>query len=426
MIKRIVSLSTLVVFLLAPMSVITKAAGPTELSFWTFVDAHGKYWSTEADLWNKANPDRQIKLTPTILPWDDMHNKLLLALNSGTGAPDLVDIEISRFSAFIKGDIHLQDITDLVDSAKDNLVATRLIYQWQGKQYGIDYHVGTFLMFYNKTIMDKAGVDVDKIKTWDDYIAAGKKVTTDKVQMTSVELTGCFQVRGLMLMNGGGTYDKDGNLIIDSPKNAEALQFVSDLVNVSKIAVTAPGGNDQSPEFYKAMNAGQFASIFMPEWYLERFTDLLPDLKGQIVVRPMPVFKDKPGTFASAMGGGTGTSITDQIDPGKLQLAKDFLKFSKLTHDAGVNIWTNLGFDPIVKDAYADPALTKPLPYFNNEDVMSTIKGMQGNLAAEYLGPQYADVMNIFGSKTCYDVIQKGVKPDAALADLKKQVLAAQ
>ncbi len=401
-------------------------ATPTELTFWTFVQAHADYWTASADLWNKANPDHQIKLTPTVYPWADMHSKLLLALQSGTGAPDMVDIEISKFSTFIKGDIHLQDITDLVDKVKDGLVASRLIYQWQGKQYAVDYHVGTEVMFYNKEVMDAAGVDIDKIKTWDDYIAAGKKVTKGDVWMTTLDTNGCRQGAALMLMNGGGTYDKDGKLIIDSPKNAEALQFMADLKLVNKIAEDAPGGNEESPDYYAALNAGKIASIWNPEWYIERFVDVNPKLSGKIAVRPMPVWSDKPGTFASAMGGGTGTAITDQIDSSKLQLARDFLQFSKLTTDAGVRIWTKLGFDPIIKDAYKDPAVSKPLPYFNNEPVMNVIQSMQNNLASEYLGPSYPDVWNIMSSKVCSEILDKGAKPADELADVKKQVEALQ
>ena len=65
-----------------------------------------------------------------------------------------------------------------------DLVATRLApYEFDGKRLAADYHLGAFLAFYNKEILDAAGVNVDDIKTWDDYIEAGKKVTKDGVTM---------------------------------------------------------------------------------------------------------------------------------------------------------------------------------------------------------------------------------------------------
>ena len=47
--------------------------------------------------WNAENPERQIKLNVTVMPYDDMHNKLSIAVQSGTGAPDIADIELGKF-----------------------------------------------------------------------------------------------------------------------------------------------------------------------------------------------------------------------------------------------------------------------------------------------------------------------------------------
>jgi arabinosaccharide transport system substrate-binding protein len=276
-------------------------------------------------------------------------------------------------------------------------------------------------MFYNKEVMDAAGVDIDGIKTWDDYIAAGQKVSQGDVTMCPMETTGGFPEKALMLMNGGSAYDKDGNLIIDSAQNVEALQFAADLVQKYNICSVAPGGNVQSAEFYEAMNSGLYASIWEPQWYMERFQSMLPDLAGKIVVRPMPVWADKPGTFASSMGGGTGTAIIDQINKNNVQLAKDFLAFGKLTYDGAVSIWVDLGFDPMFKAVYDDPALTAPLPYFGNEDVFSTVKAMQPSLAPEYVGGQYADVMTVL-QNAFYEVLENGASPADALKDVRSQV----
>ena len=102
-------------------------------------------------------------------------------------------------------------------------------------------------MYYNKALLDAAGIDADAIKTWDDYVAAGKTFQEkfpDKA-WTAVASRPIFSAYGLMYQNGGHVYDADGNLVLNSPENAEALQFMSDLVNVDKIAIPAPGGEHQ-------------------------------------------------------------------------------------------------------------------------------------------------------------------------------------
>src|SRR4029078_12741937 len=118
---------------------------------------------------------------------------------------------------------------------------------------------------YNKDILDAAGVDPASIKTWDDYIAAGKKVQTAKpdVNFSAIDITGVIPIRSLMLEAGGGVYDQGGNLIMNSDANVKALQLASKMINDDKIAVPAPGGNNGQPDFFAAMQAGKIASVWM-------------------------------------------------------------------------------------------------------------------------------------------------------------------
>jgi len=91
------------------------AAQPVDIQFWTFQDLHIEFYEKMAEKWNQQNPDRPINLIPTVYPYDDMHNKLLIALQSGVGAPDLVDIEIGKYANFLKGDIQLVPLNDIVE-----------------------------------------------------------------------------------------------------------------------------------------------------------------------------------------------------------------------------------------------------------------------------------------------------------------------
>src|SRR5574341_819549 len=178
----ILLLILLVIGTIAPVG----AQDATEITFWTFVDIHADYMVQRSEDWNAANPDRQIELVPTVIGYQEMHDTLLLNLLSGTGAPDMVDIEFYKWIPFLKGDIQLIPLNDIVAPVIDTLVASRMVYQRDGNIYGIDYHVGTFVMFYNTEILEEAGVDVNSIVTWDDYIAAGQAVTNDDRHMAAI------------------------------------------------------------------------------------------------------------------------------------------------------------------------------------------------------------------------------------------------
>jgi arabinosaccharide transport system substrate-binding protein len=350
------------------------SSAPTKLTYWTFTAIHKTFYADMAKLWNEKHPDQQIELSMVDYPNEDMHNKLQLAFQSGVGAPDIVDININFFSNFLKGDIHLLPLNKVVDPVRQDFVPSRLtIYSKDGNVYALPTHVGATVVYYNKDITDKAGVDIDSIKTWDDFIAAGKKVmaATGK-PMTSFEVTDQRPFWPMILQQGSDYVDGNGKVILDNPINTKTLQAMYDMIYKDKIAAPMAGGNTHNEQFYAALDKGEQASLIMPMWYMSRFLDYMPDLKGKIFVRAMPVWKE--GDLRSAGMGGTGTAVTDQSK--HPQLATDFLAFAKLSHEGAVKIWEDLRFDPARFEAWSDPALEKPNPYFGNEDVFGLLRSL--------------------------------------------------
>jgi len=100
---------------------------PTTLNFWTFQELHKGFMDDAVTTWNKNHPDKPIILKTDVYPYDEQHNKLLIALQSGTGAPDLADIEISKFANFLKGSKPgLVELNSVVDPVKDKLIMGRM------------------------------------------------------------------------------------------------------------------------------------------------------------------------------------------------------------------------------------------------------------------------------------------------------------
>lgn len=393
-----------------------------ELEFWTFVDNHADFLIAQAERFNEENEDYNIIINASTVEFADMHDRLLVSLQSGTGAPDIVDIEIGRFATFTRGDVPLHPLDDVVDPYRDELVEERLApYEVDGVPYGIDYHLGAYVMYYNQDIMDEAGVDIDSIETWDDYIEAGKQVVANTdAWMATVETGGPFSIRGPMLQNGGGTYNESNELIMDGPENVEAVELVASMVHEHEIATVAPGGDHHDPAFFEAFNAGEFASLWMPQWYMIRFPDQMPDTEGKMRVRPLPTFE--PGGMVSTMGGGTGTAITNQIDESKLEAAKEFLGYAKLTYDAQVRLWTELGFDPFRNDVYDDPALSDEDPWFGGEQVMANLQPMFDRLAPEYTGPRYPEASTALVEIVAYETLEEGADAQEALTRASDEI----
>ncbi|WP_321991565.1 extracellular solute-binding protein [Marispirochaeta aestuarii] len=405
------------------------ADGVTELEFWTFQEIHIEFYEKMAERWNNMNPDRQISLTATAYPYDEMHNQLLVALQSGVGAPDIVDIEISRFPNYLRGKPQLVPMNDKIEPIIDDFVKARFdIYASGGTYYGLPFHVGATVMYYNMEILNQAGVNPDDIKTWKDYVRAGQQVVkaTGK-PMTTVEVTEQWSFWPLVSQRKSGFVDKNGEVILDNEINIETLQFLDDMVNKYKVAIPTPGGFHHSEEYYGFMNDGGAASIAMPFWYMGRFTDYMSDLKGKIAIRPLPRFTQ--GGNRSAGMGGTGTVVTNQSK--NIDLAKDFLAYAKLSEEGNILLWEFLGFDPPRWSVWDDPALKKENKFTrfftNGTGIFEEVLKVKDEIYPVYMSPAIPDIISIIQSEVMYQtIVEQSKTARQALVDAAEQIRAAQ
>ena len=375
--KRFLAILLTALMLMSFATITASAAEPTKITFWTFQELHVAFYEEMAKEWNEKYPDRPIELVPSALPYDDMHNKLTIALQSGVGAPDLVDIEIGKFANYLKGTPQLVPINRVVEPELDNIVRSRVdIYSKDGNFYGICFHIGAAVIYYNDKLMKEAGIDYTQIKTWDQYHEAGKKFleATGK-PIGTVETGDPWHLWPLIASQGGDLLDKDGNPNIASPEMEKALAYNQELLKEGVLAI-APGSGHHSEEYYGLMNGESFGSVIMPMWYMNRFTDYMPDLKGEIAIAPLPVWEE--GQPRSVGLGGTGTCVTNQAkDP---ELTMDFLAFAKLSKEGNIQIWKLLGFDPIRSEVWSLPEVRDDVNkfteyYVNNPfDVLLQIK----------------------------------------------------
>ena len=99
--------------------------------------------------WNEQNPDKQIQITFSTYPYTDMHNKLMMSLQAGSGAPDMCDIEIGQLPNYVGEDCPLYDMTEALAPYEDSLVKARLdVYsRADGARIGVPTHVGATVMY---------------------------------------------------------------------------------------------------------------------------------------------------------------------------------------------------------------------------------------------------------------------------------------
>ncbi|PAK55205.1 ABC transporter substrate-binding protein [Paenibacillus sp. 7541] len=406
-------------------SVIDGGAGEdaTELSYWTFVELHGQHFEKMLGKWNQDNPDRQIKLNVTVMPYDDMHNKLSIAVQSGTGAPDIADIELGKFPDFLSGTPQLVPLNDVIDPYRDTIVQSRVdLYSKDDVNYGVPTHVGASVAFYNTEILEEVGVDYKEIVTWEDFKQAGIKVyeQTGKY-MGTADTSASWQASMLLAQQGADYTDEVGNPQVNSEAMIRAMTVLKDLQD-NQVIATIAGGQPDTEEAYGEFNAGNYVSAFMPLWQMSRYTNYMPDLSGKIAIAPIPVIEE--GMPRSVGGGGTGTVITQTAKD--IQLAKDFLAFAKLSLDANKEIWNTLGFDPVNMDVWEMKEVTHNpenafVQYFVNNpfDVLNEIRDEIQLIKST---PATPTINNILSTTTYNEIFEDGKDITQALNDAQQQI----
>jgi len=406
--------------------------GATKLDMWVFAELHAEVYDEMAKKWNEENPDKAVDLDITVYPYQDMHDKLLLAVNSGQGLPDLADIEVGKFGNFVKGDKPpLADLTDAAAPYVDDIVQARLdLYSRNGKIYGYPTHVGAFVAFYNTELLEGAGIDYTSIKTWDDFGAAGAKYNQETGKAFSVASTNVFFTEPLAIAQNGGQLFTDGGMgdvDVNNPEVVKTLEMFQGMKESGALA-PIPGGSPDNEEGYGAINDGDFAAIVYPAWYTSRFVDYMPDLDGKIAIAPAPQVEGSD--VLTIGGGGTGTTVMEASE--NKELASEFLAYAKLSLDANVAVWEVLGFDPVNMAVWEDEAVTKnPENKFNKYfqtnlfDVLNSVKEGIGHFDS-FANQNLPTVDNQFRTVTLNEIYENGTPVqdalDQAQSDLENEL----
>ncbi len=114
--------------------------------------------------------------------------------------------------------------------------------RYQGKLYSLPRYTSVYVLFYNRDLFDAAGLSYpDAAWTWDDYLAAARKLTVNDPDPNKRRF-GCVidfwgaRIYPWIWSAGGEILDKTGTrCLLDMPESQEALQFLVDLRHKWKV-----------------------------------------------------------------------------------------------------------------------------------------------------------------------------------------------
>jgi multiple sugar transport system substrate-binding protein len=215
----------------------TAYTGPNvALTFWNgFTGGDGPVMKSLVDKFNTQNPN--IKVTMNVYEWADYYQKVPAAVSTGNG-PDLGIMHVDQVATNAARGVVLP-LDDLAKSL--NLTESDFsppVWQagvYNGKRYSIPLDVHPLGMFYNKKVLQSAGLDPEKPPTNNqEYMAALDKLKSKGIQgswATPFPFTGTLQFEALTWQFGGQLFDEKATkpLFAEQP-GVQALTWLTDLV----------------------------------------------------------------------------------------------------------------------------------------------------------------------------------------------------
>ncbi|AUW47858.1 extracellular solute-binding protein (plasmid) [Rhizobium ruizarguesonis] len=396
-------------------------AQSANLTIWSWNVAASALKSTLPGF-NKQFPD--IKITVEDLGNSQVFDKTLAACAAGgDGLPDIVSIENFEaeifWSRFPDCFANLKELGYTADIQAKFPDFKRTELEVGDVAYAMPWDSGPVAVFYRRDLYEKAGVDPSTISTWDDFIAAGKKISAANpgVVMAQADFNGDSEwFRMIANEQGCGYYSTDGqNITINQPACVASLQKVKEM----KDAGTLTSANWD--EKIQANTAGKAASQLYGGWYEGTVRSTSPDLKGKWGVYRMPSLT-ADGPHAANLG---GSSLAISATSANKEAAWKFVNYALGTDEGQITMLKEFGLVPSLLSAEKDPFVNEPQPYWGGQKVWADILATLPKIVPSRGTAFQSDAEAIF--KATQTKFFAGGYPDAkaALDDAAKQIASA-
>ncbi|MGW7413178.1 ABC transporter substrate-binding protein [Streptomyces sp. NPDC054863] len=212
-------------------------------------DGTKQYWNKLARAFEAKNPG--IKVDVSIHSWEDVDRKVSEMVEAGED-PDIA--QIGAYADYAAaGKLYAVDDLVSIPTHANFLESLARAGEVNRMQYGMPFVGSTRLMFYNKTLFEKAGI-TSAPKTWAELAADAKALKADGVKYPFALPLGPEEAQAetmnWMLSAGSGYTDETGTYTINSASNIGAFEFLkNDLVKPGLTGPVAPGKLNRKAAF---------------------------------------------------------------------------------------------------------------------------------------------------------------------------------
>ncbi len=382
--------AALSIFCLAALSGGWLAAHPparktATLTVWTFARNHADAYNAALPSFEAAHPGVTVDLQ--VVSGTAVTSRLRSAFWADLDVPDLVEVEISSAGSFFRGPLEHVGFVDLTDRIHrsglwEGMVQARFApYTSRGRIFGLPHDVHPVQLAYRRDIFEKEGVDASRLRTWNDFVRAGRRLTiADKRYMIELNDTDSSSFEMFLFQRGGGYFDADGRCIFDNDVAVRTMcWFVPLVAGSGKIGSTLGGGQILT----RAVEDGYLLCLICPDWRTKVFENDIPRVAGKMALMPLPAVT--PGGRRTSTWGGTMLGITRKSTHQDLawELALHlYLDKAELGERfRGTNIL------PALRAAWEQPAFHEPRPYWSGQPIGALYAALAPQAPFQYSSP---------------------------------------
>ena len=322
------------------------------------------------DAFVAANPGTKVELVDGGANYEELAQKFNAALTGGDLPDVIVASDVTWFNfALNKAITPLDELWTKVGVKSDDYVDTlREDYALNGKHYAMPYSRSTCLMYYNRDLWQKAGLEDRGPRTWQEFNEFATKLQASDANVAPLVIPDGtnyldWYFQG-MIWTFGGKYSEEWDMTkITSPESVEAGKFLQAMSNEKKIRIT----KDPVNEFGTGLAAGLLES-----------TGSLGGLRTQATVNFNTAYL--PGPPPGCPTGGAGLAVPEGISDARKELAVKFIDF--ITNAQNTSTFTQAtGYMPVRKSALDDPS---EKAYLESEPrAMTAIRQLDENTAPQ-------------------------------------------
>lgn len=261
--------------------------GTVTIEMWDYLGQGVSNTAMEAAVaaFEKANPGYEVKRTS--FAYGDLAKSIVQG-GVGGAVPDLAVVDVVDNQNFAALGL-VKDLTETEGSRSGEFhPGPWTSTQMDGKTYGLPLNSNNLGLYYNKALLDEAGVAVPT--TWEELSAAAKATANGDVSGLAISAVkneqGTFQFLPFVWQTGGDLEDY-------ATSGAEALSFLRGMIDEGSVssAVTNYSQEDARTQF----TAGKVAMMMNGPWELQN----LADVPFEWGVAPLPKGKEA----ATGLGG---------------------------------------------------------------------------------------------------------------------------